>query len=209
MNHKRVYRLYTEEGLTMRLRTPKRRVSGLPRLIRTPAQAPNERWSMDFVSDSLACGRRFRAFTLVDNFTRECLAIEADSSITGRRVAEVLAKVCQRRRRPSIITCDNGPEFVSRALDQWAYWNGVKLDFIRPGKPIENAHIESFNGRLRQECLNQNWFVSLEDARKQLAAWRRDYNADRPHSSLGNRTPQEFADQMGLPRNLRKRISNL
>lgn len=197
----------------MRLRTPKRRVSGLPRLIRTPAQAPNERWSMDFVSDSLACGRRFRAFTLVDDFTRECLAIEVDRSITGRRVAEVLAKVlakvCQRRREASIITCDNGPEFVSQALDQWAYWNGVKLDFIRPGKPIENAHIESFNGRLRQECLNQNWFVSIEDAREQLAAWRKDYNADRPHSSLGNRTPLEFAEQIRSTRDSRKRISNL
>ena len=163
---------------------------------RPVATGADDSWSIDFVSDELFDGRRIRLLTIVDNFTRESLAIEVDASIGGQRVVEVLSRLNQERGRPQTIRVDNGPEFTSKRLDQWAYLNGVELDFSRPGKPTDNAFntfIEAFNGRLRQECLNENWFLSLEDAREKIESWRRDYNGDRPHGSLGNLTPVEFA----------------
>jgi putative transposase len=164
------------------------------RVERVLATRPDESWSMDFVSDALFDGRRLRALTVIDNFTRERLAIEVDQGITGQRVAEVLDVIsCNRGSLPERIFLDNGPEFVSKALDLWAYENGVTLDFSRPGKPTDNAMIESFNGRLRDECLNVNWFLSLEDAQAKIERWRHDYNGSRPHTSLGGRTPWEFA----------------
>jgi len=148
--------------------------------------APYEVWSMDFVADGLSNGQAFRALTLVDNYSRESLAIEADFSLTGKRVVEVLEQAAKRNGKPVAIKCDNGPEFISRAVDEWAYKKGVKLDFSRPGKPTDNAHIESFNGRFRQECLDQHWFRSIEEARQKIEEWRKDYNQQRPHSALGN-----------------------
>ena len=193
INHKRVYRLYTEENLTMRTKSPKRRVSNKARLDRVEARAANDCWSMDFMSDELFNRRRIRLLTIVDHFTRESLAIEVDHRFTGHDVVSVLTRISASRGRPQTIRVDNGPEFTSKVLDQWAYLNKVQLDFSRPGKPTDNAYIESFNGRLRQECLNQNWFLSLGDARQKTETWRRDYNEVRPHSALGNLAPNEFA----------------
>ena len=153
----------------------------------------NQGWSMDFMSDELYDGRRIRLLTLVDNFTRESLAIEVSDHLGGHRVAEVLMRLSEERNLPKTIRVDNGPEFISKVLDQWAYLNGVALDFSRPGKPTDNAFIEAFNGRLRQECLNESWFLSLEDAREKIATWRQEYNSQRPHGALGNLTPMEFA----------------
>lgn len=191
VNHKLVLRLYREEGLAVRRRTKKRvavaRVP-LPRPVR-----PNERWSMDFVTDALADGRSFRCFTLVDDCTRESLAIEVNHSLPALRVLQVLDRLARTRGLPRSIVCDNGPEFAGRTMDLWAHRRGVVLDFIRPGKPVENAYIESFNGRLRDECLNGAWFVDLTDAQRQIEAWRQDYNLARPHRGLAGRTPAEFA----------------
>jgi len=153
---------------------------------------------MDFVSDALFDGRRLRALTLLDIFTREALAIEVDKGITGEQVASVLQAVIAGRGAPQRIRVDNGPEFVSNALDRWAYENKVTLDFSRPGRPIDNAFVESFNGRLREECLNAHWFLSLDDARAKIEAWRTFYNESRPHSALGDRTPREFASLAGV-----------
>lgn len=163
--------------------------------LRVPLPAPtriNEHWSMDFVSDQLADGRRFRVLTVVDNLSREAILLEADFSLTGKKVARALERVSKQRPMPHVIRVDSGSEFAGRALDAWAYWKKVKLDFIRPGKPSDNAYIESFNGRLREECLNDQVFLSIEDAQQKLEAWRIDYNEVRPHSSLENRTPREF-----------------
>ena len=148
---------------------------------------------MDFVSDALFDGRRLRALTVVDAYTREALAIEVDQGIKGEQVADVMTRLALLRGAPSAIRVDNGPEFVSKALDRWAYANGVTLDFSRPGKPTDNAYVESFNGRLRDECLNAHWFLSLADAKAKIEAWRRQYNESRPHTSLGWLTPQQFA----------------
>jgi putative transposase len=155
------------------------------------AVGPNDGWSMDFMSDELCSGQRIRLLTLVDNFTRESLAIEVDTHLGGHRVAEVLQRLASLRALPRTIRVDNGPEFISKALDQWAYLNGVELDFSRPGKPTDNAFIEAFNGRLREECLNENWFLSLEDAREKVEAWKEEYNRQWPHSSLGNLSPKD------------------
>ena len=194
VNHKRVYRLYKLEGLAMRTKKPRRRhVASRNRVEAPAATAPNETWSMDFMSDELFNGDRIRLFTLVDNFTRESPVIEVDRSLTGKRVAEVLEWVGYERGLPKTIRVDNGTEFTSKALDQWAYLNGVELDFSRPGKPTDNAFIESFNGRVRQECLNENWFLSLEDARGKVESWRQEYNNERPHSALGQMDPTRFA----------------
>ncbi len=152
---------------------------------------------MDFVSDSLFNGRRFRSLTIVDNYSRECLAIEVGQSLTGTEVVAVVERLTKERGKPERIQSDNGSEFVSRALDKWAYENGVTLDFSRPGKPMDNATIESFNGSFRDECLNVSWFLSMEDAREKIEKWRRDYNEFRPHSSLGDLTPQQFIDNLG------------
>lgn len=193
VNHKLVYRLYTEEGLSLRIKRKKKCVT-VTRVQVPEPQAPNEVWSMDFASDGLASGQAFRALTLVDNYSRESLAIEVDFSLTGKRVVEVLEQVAKRDGKPRTIKCDDGPEFISRALDEWAYRKGVKLDFSRPGKPTGNAYIESFNGRFRQECLDQHWFSSIEEARQKIEEWRKDYNQQRPHSALGNQTPRAFKE---------------
>lgn len=192
INHKRLHRLYREEGLVLRKRRRQRAASVTRLPLSSPAKA-NERWSMDFVSDSLATGRGFRTLNIVDDYTRECLAIEVDTSLTGERVARVLDRLIEVGRKPQIIVLDNGPEFTSKALDAWATRNKVQLRFIDPGRPMQNAYIESFNGRFRDECLNQYWFVSLEEAREVIEEWREDYNQQRPHSSLEQKTPAEFA----------------
>jgi putative transposase len=154
----------------------------------------DERWSMDFMADSLATGRGFRTLNVVDDFTRECLAIEVDTALSGERVARVLDRLLEKRGKPVAVVSDNGPEFISRAVDAWAYTRGVELRFIRPGKPIENCFVESFNGKFRDECLNQHWFTDLRDARRTIEEWRLDYNQVRPHSSLGNLAPQQFSE---------------
>ncbi len=193
VNHKRVYRLYREDGLSLRLKRPRRHVSAANRERQPAATAPNELWSMDFVSDALFDGRRLRALTIVDAFTREALAIEVDQGIKGEQVVAAVTQLAHGRGAPRTIKVDNGPEFVSKALDRWAYENGVTLDFSRPGKPTDNAFVGSFNGRLRDACLNAHWFLSLADARSKIEAWRRQYNESRPHTALGWLTPQEFA----------------
>lgn len=189
-NYKRVERLYGLEGLAVR-RRPRKRLATARVPLATPT-GRNERWSMDFVRDTLRDGRSFRAFTLVDDFTREAPVIAVDLSLSGERIVRVLEEVIAQRGTPRAIVCDNGPEFQSRALNAWAYQRGVALQFIRPGKPVENAYIESFNGRLRDECLNQHLFLSLADARRQIEEWRLSYHSARPHSGLAGRTPDEF-----------------
>lgn len=192
VNHKRVERLYRLAGLSLR-RRKRKRIASMARGLAAPAGRANQCWALDFVSDVLAWGRRIRLLTLVDTFTRESLAIEIDTSLPGARVARVLDRVIAERGVPEAIVLDNGPELTSRALDQWAYERGVKLRFIDPGKPSQNGFIESFNGKLRDECLNAHWFTSLTDARRIVETWRLDYNRARPHSALGYRTPEEFS----------------
>jgi putative transposase len=192
VNRKRVYRLYREAGLAVR-RRKRKRIGPFERKPLPKPRVASESWSMDFVADGLIGGRRLRCLTIVDDCTRECLAIEVDTSITGLRVQAVLDRLADARGLPQSITVDNGPEFDGQVLDKWSYRTGVRLSFIRPGKPNENAYIESFNGRLRDECLNEHWFLSLAHARLVIEAWRIEYNTERPHSSLGDRTPQEFA----------------
>lgn len=194
VNHKRTHRLYSQSGLQVRKRRRKRIVMGE----RTPierARGPNESWSMDFVADSLASGRRVRCLAVVDDFTRECVAAVVDTSISGARVARELDEVIVVRGAPVSITVDNGPEFAGRVLDEWAYRRGIRLRFIRPGKPVENAYAESFNGKFRDECLNEHWFTSLNHARELVGQWRQEYNHERPHSSLGDLPPAVFAAQ--------------
>ena len=193
VNHKRVYRLYADEGLSMRRKRPRRRRTAAARRERPDVRSRDDTWAMDFMSDELFDGRRFRLLTIVDLFTRESLAVVAGQHLGGDRVGAALDTLRAVGRRPGRIRVDNGPEFTSRALDHWALEHQVELDFSRPGKPTDNALIEAFNARLRQECLNANWFASLEEARSVLAAWRHDYNHERPHSSLGNLAPGEFA----------------
>ncbi len=192
VNHKRVYRLYREEGLSLR-RRKRKRLTSEGRGPGEPASGPDQVWSLDFVSDSTARSRRLKLLTVVDTFTRESLAIEVDTSISGERVARVLDRVItERGAQPDEIVLDNGPELTSRALDQWAYERGIRLRFIAPGKPVQNAFIESFNGRLRDECLNQHWFWNVADARQIVEAWRLDYNRVRPHSALGGLPPETY-----------------
>jgi len=188
VNHKRVYRLYRQEGLVIRAKRRKKRVSG-SRVLPLPAQRPQERWSLDFLTDGLADGQRFRVLTIVDNVSRVSPAIEVGVSLTGERVVAILERLKGTIGRPERIAIDNGPEFISKALDAWAYRNRVQLEFSRPGKPTDNAFAESFNGRLRDECLNQHWFMSLEEVRQTVEAWRLDYNMERPHRALGQQTP--------------------
>ncbi len=192
MNQKKFRRIYNEQKLSLKIRKG-RKIRSMPRApIEVPVKA-NQRWSMDFVSDSLGpTGRKFRTLAVVDDFTRECVLLYVDFSIPGLTVSKALDSV---GRLPLIFNIDNGSEFTCRAMDQWAHDKGIKLDFIRPGKPNENAFIESFNGKFRDECLNENWFLSLEDARRTIEEWRIDYNENRPHSSLGDLTPKEFAAQ--------------
>jgi putative transposase len=192
-NHKRVYGVYRTAGLQVRRRRRKRLTRGQ----RVPLPAPScrgERWSMDFMVDTLADGRGFRTLNIVDDFTRECVAIEVDRSLPGLRVVRVLDRLADTIGLPKILVMDNGPEFSGRALDTWAYARGVQLRFIRPGKPIENAFVESFNGKFRDECLNEHWFASVAEARVLIDAWRVDYNTLRPHSALHGATPEQFAN---------------
>jgi putative transposase len=195
VNHKRVLRLYRLAGLGLR-RQKRKRMPSLARGVPALPTQPNECWALDFVSDTLAWGRRIRCLTVVDCFTRESPAIEVDTSLPGVRVVRVLEGLVRERGVPRTILLDNGPELTSRVLDQWAYEHGVELRFIDPGKPVQNAFIESFNGRFRDECLNQHWFASLGQARRVIDAWRLDYNRARPHSGLGYLTPDEFAIQV-------------
>ena len=193
VNHKRVYRLYVEEKLSLRRKRGRKRST-----VRQPLPEPvaaNQVWSVDFMTDALSSGRRFRTLNIVDDYTRECLAIEVDTSLGGGRVVRVLEELKQRRGLPLKIRSDNGPEFVSRAVDQWAYEQGLHWHTIQPGRPMENGYVESLNGRFRDECLNENWFTDLADAREKIAQWKQDYNEMRPHSSLQYRTPVELAAQ--------------
>lgn len=192
VNHKRIYRLYREEGLSVRKRKRKR-VARADRVPLPVPSGPDQLWCLDFVSDALSWGRKIRMLTVEDIFTREALAIEVDTSLSGVRVARVLDRLTEERSAiPDVIVLDNGPELTSKALDQWVYERGVRLHFIDPGKPQQNGFIESFNGKLRDECLNEHWFLSLADARRIIEDWRIDYNQNRPHSSLGNLTPEEY-----------------
>ncbi len=194
VNHKRVHRVYREAGLALRRKKRKHCVrEGKPLLERTSA---NQEWGLDFVHDAVQCGRTIRVLSVVDAYTRECLGLEVDTSFASRRVTRVLEQILAERGAPQAIRCDNGPEFTSRHFLAWCVERGIELIHIQPGKPTQNAYVESFNGRLREECLNLSWFQNLFDARRKIAAWRQEYNEERPHSSLGYRTPREFAEQV-------------
>jgi len=197
-----VYRLYKEEGLALKKRPQRRRKAVRHREERFRPTAPDQAWSLDFVADQLQDGRRFRALTIVDVFTRESVAIESGQSLRGEDVVRTLNKLKHEGRVPKLLFCDNGSEFVGQAMDLWAYQNGAKIDFSRPGKPTDNAFIESFNGTFRDECLNVHWFESLTEAKQLIEAWRREYNESRPHRALGERTPSEFASQFAASREL-------
>jgi putative transposase len=192
VNKKRVRRLYRLDGLQLRMRVRRRKHIALHRGPAPMAAGPAERWSMDFIHDALADGRPFRVLTVVDHWSRHCPMLEVASSLSGATVGHALDRVLPVTHGLRSITVDHGTEFMSRALEDWAYQRGVQLDFIRPGKPVENAYIESFNGRLRDECLNVHQFTSIDDAKAKIEAWRVDYNQRRPHSSLGHLTPNEF-----------------
>jgi putative transposase len=200
MNHKKFRRLYREERLQVRRRGGRKRALGTRAPMAIP-QGPNQRWSLDFVSDALVCGRRFRIFALVDDYSRECLALIADTSISGMRVARELdLAILERLAKPAMVVSDNGTELTSMAILRWSRDRDVEWHYIAPGKPQQNGFIESFNARLRDECLNETLFTSLGHARQVLADWRHDYNHFRPHSSLGNRTPAEMgAGSVGKP----------
>ena len=195
VNAKRVYWLYREMGLQLRHKTPKRRVKAKLREDRRPATRSNETWAMDFVHDQLATGTKLRVLTIVDTFSRFSPAIEPRFNFRGADVVEVLERVERAVGLPAVIRADQGSEFVSRDLDLWAYQRGVTLDFSRLGKPTDNAFIESFNGKFRAECLNAHWFMSLDDAQRKCETWRRDYNEERPHSAIGNKTPIELVNR--------------
>ena len=195
VNHKRVYRIYREAGLMLRRKKRKHcvRVSQ-PMRAHTAA---NQEWGLDFVHDALAAGRSLRVLSVVDAYTRECLALEVDTSFASRRVTRALEEIIARRGLPQAIRCDNGPELTSRHFLAWGIERQIELRHIQPGKPVQNARVESFHGKLREECLRVSWFENLFDARRKIAEWQREYNEERPHSSLGYRTPQEFASLMG------------
>jgi putative transposase len=196
-NHKRTYRVYKEEGLNLRSKRPRRNKAAAHRMERPDNTGLYECCSMDFVSDAIYDGKKFRALTLVDNYSRECLAIYVGQSLRGKDVVNVLERIKRERKIvPKRIQTDNGSEFISKEMDQWAYENKVTMDYSRPGKPTDNPFVESFNGSLRDECLNAHWFLSLEDATEKIEAWRIEYNEYRPHSSLNDLTPVEFIKQM-------------
>ena len=193
VNHKRLHRVYREAGLAIRRKKRKHcGREGKPLLARTSA---NQEWALDFVHDAVECGRTIRVLSVVDAYTRECLGLEVDTSFASRRVTRVLEAIVAERGQPLAIRCDNGPELTSRHFLAWCVERQIELVHIQPGKPTQNARIESFNGRLREECLNLSWFQNLFDARRKIAAWRKEYNEERPHSSLGYKTPKEFAAQ--------------
>lgn len=195
INHKRVYRLYIDEGLQVRIR-PRNKLIPRPRCVAPVASRVNERWSMDFMSARLACGRPFRLLNAIDVFSREALTTAVARGFPSTAVTQQLDRVIAERGKPSVIQVDNGPEFTSRHFDAWAYMRGIEIDYIQPGKPVENAHIESFNGRVRDECLNTRWFATLTEAAAGLEVWRRDYNEVRPHSQLGDDPPAAFAARL-------------
>ena len=192
LNHKKLFRLYREERLTVRRRGGRKRALGTRAPMALP-QGPNQRWSLDFVADTLDSGRRFRVLVIVDDFTRECLALVVDTSLSGIRVARELDMLVTRRQRPLMIVSDNGTELTSRATLQWQEDNAVEWHYIAPGKPMQNGFCESLNGRLRDECLNEHLFRTLPAARQIIEEWRIDYNHTRPHTSLGGLTPNQFA----------------
>ncbi len=195
VGRKHVHTLYCLEGLQLRMRTKRRKCVSLHRGPTPQPTGPNQYWAMDFVHDQLADGRKFRVLTVIDKWSRESVTLEVDFALNGDRVVAAFERLAKQRPTPKAVTVDNGPEFTSKALDEWVYRHNVQLDFIRPGKPTENGMIESFNGRLRDECLNAQEFTSIDDARTKLAAWRTDYNEHRPHGSLGHLTPKEFIEQ--------------
>ncbi|MGA9828629.1 MAG: IS3 family transposase [Rhodanobacteraceae bacterium] len=195
VNHKRVHRLYRLAGLAVRRRRKRDRVAVERRPLLIPS-GPNHTWSMDFVFDALADGRPIKCLTVVDDCTKEAIEIAVAKRINGQGVADILDAVCRFRGYPAAIRTDQGPEFTGRSLDQWAHANDVKLILIQPGKPTQNAYIESFNGKFRDECLNEHWFTSVDHAKALIAIWRRDYNEVRPHSAIGNRTPAQFAQTL-------------
>jgi putative transposase len=195
INHKRIYRLYREGDLTVRIKRRKK-LASRPRVRPPMADRVNERWTMDFVSDALGDGRKIRILTVLDSFSRECLALEVAQSLPAQAVTDVLEGVIRQRGTPQVIQVDNGTEFTSNHFDAWAYLRDIQLDFIRPGKPVENAHIESFNGRLRDECLNSQWFQSIDEAKRTIEHWRWEYNELRPHSALGDMAPSHYAAEI-------------
>lgn len=196
-NHKRVHRVYKEEGLNLRSKRPRRSKAAAHRLERPDGVGLHQIWSMDFVSDALFNGSKFRALTIVDNCSRESLAIVVGQSLRGRDVVDALEAIKRCRSLvPERIQTDNGSEFVSKEMDRWAYDNKVVMDYSRPGKPTDNPFVESFNGSFRDECLNAHWFLSLEDAAEKIEAWRQEYNHYRPHSSLADMTPVEYAGSL-------------
>jgi putative transposase len=205
LSHKKLYRLYKEERLTVRKRGGRKRALGT-RAPMTIPQDRNLRWSLDFVADTLVSGRRFRILTLVDDFTRECLALVVDTSLSGLRVARELDRIAEQRRYPCMIVSDNGTELTSNAVLAWQQERGVEWHYIAPGKPMQNGFVESFNGRLRDECLNEHLFANLKEARQIIEEWRIDYNTNRPHSSLNGLTPTEFAARSDQGHN-RNRLS--
>ena len=190
INHKKTERIYREEGLSLR-RKKRKKLLGV-RIAPRSATRLNEVWSMDFVSDALACGRRFRVLTVVDDYSRLSPGLEVASSLPGQRVTRFIDQVSLNHGYPERIRVDNGPEFLSRDFTTWALKKGIRIEYIRPGKPSDNCYIESFNGKFRDECLNENWFLNIQDAREIIEGWRAEYNESRPHSSLGNCTPIEF-----------------
>ena len=200
VNHKRLFRVYREAGLSVKRSRRKKLVrAGLSQPVLT---APNDEWSLDFLCDAVANGRVVRVLSVVDNFTRECLALETDTSFASQRVTRVLDDVIGQRGAPKALRLDNGPELTSRHFLAWCIERKIAMNHIQPGKPMQNGHIESFNGRFRDECLNANWFRNVFDARQKISIWRNDYNRARPHSSLDYRTPDEFAAHWQRPSSL-------
>ena len=199
MSHKLVYRLYVEEGLQIRSKRPKRKVAAKVREDRNPPTAPNDVWAMDFLSDQIFDGAKIRILTIVDAFSKVSPAIDVRQRYRGCDVVDTLERVTATHGLPKSIRVDNGPEFISKDLDLWAWSKGVTLDSSRPGKPTDNAFVESFNGKVRAECIDQNWFLTLDDARSKCEAYRREYNEDRLHSAIGNKTPMAFMKSIGQP----------
>ena len=195
VNHKRVYRIYGEEGLLVRTKRRKKRAAQR-RLRPFPATEPGQHWSIDFVSDQLADGRRFRVLTAIDQVSRECVCLEIAQRLPADAVTQALDRAMESYAQPMTITSDNGTEFTSNVFDQWAYKRGIELDFVAPGRPMDNGFIESFNGRLRDECLNMHWFDSMTEAARVIERWRVEYNEVRPHSSLGNRAPAAYVAEL-------------
>jgi putative transposase len=195
INHKKTERIYREEGLTIRRKSKKKKYKSENRIALHAPVASNEVWAMDFVSDQLSYGKAFRSLTIVDTFTKVSPVIEVDFSLTGLRVIRALEKAIDVLGQPKTICVDNGPEFICMALDRWAFERGVALNFSRKGTPTDNAYIESFNGKFRDECLNMSWFLNIDSARNLIEQWRIEYNEERPHSSINNLTPQEFLDR--------------